>query len=157
MNTTWLDVAAARKRLAQIAGELQDIERERTLIETVLKGADEARPLSTPRRPGRPRGSVTARPAKGPARRQPGARRPAASRSTFIDLILEALRRGPPGGRTVAEIIAHIAANHPDRVSAANVSALTSAAIFQSRKAKIPRIKVLKQGGPGVPSKYGPA
>ena len=74
-----------------------------------------------------------------------------------MDLVVGALKSGPPAGRTVAEIIAHISKSHPDRVSAANASATLSAAIAQARKAKTPKIKVVKQGGPGVPSKYGPA
>jgi len=163
MKTTWVDVHAARKRLTEIETELQTLSAERALIEMALNergspprdagGKSQAtRPASArPRRRRRWRARRTT--ARTP--RQPAAKAPASSRSSFTDLIVEALRQGAPGGRTVAEVMRHIEANHPERVSAANASALTSAAIAQARKAKVPRIKVLKQGGPGVPSRYG--
>jgi len=76
---------------------------------------------------------------------------------SLVGLIVDALRFAPASGMTVAEIIAHIARRHPARVSASNISALISSAVAQARKAKKPKIKVVKQGGPGVPSKYGAA
>ncbi len=71
-----------------------------------------------------------------------------------MSLILDALRFAPAAGLTVADIIRHITRQHPERVMATNTSALISSAVAQARKAKKPKIKVVKQGGPGVPSRY---
>jgi hypothetical protein len=147
MTTTWLDLAAAKKRLSELDGEVQKLQAERVLIESVLKSVGGARPAPAPVAPAPKK--------RGRPRSQPGTR--GASKSSLVGLIVEALRFAPAGGMTVAEIIAHIARRNPDRVSASNISALISSAIAQARKAKKPKIKVVKQGGPGVPSRYGTA
>jgi hypothetical protein len=147
MTTPWLDLSAAKKRLSQLDGEVQQLQAERVLIESILKSVGDGRPAPAPVSPGPKR--------RGRPRSQPGTGgRP---KTSLVGLIVDALRFAPSGGMTVAEIIAHIARRHPDRVSASNISALISSAIAQARKAKKPKIKVVKQGGPGVPSKYGAA
>jgi hypothetical protein len=150
MTNTWLDLPAAKKRLSQLEGEVQKLQAERALIESVLKGVGDksvgdARPAplsEAPKKRGRPR----SQPGKG-----------GRSKVSLVGLIVDALRFAPSSGLTVADIIAHIARRHPDRVSASNISALISSAVAQARKAKKPKIKVIKQGGPGVPSRYGAA
>jgi hypothetical protein len=152
MAHTWIDLSAARSRLAQIDRELVDIEKERSLIEAVL-GNGEERPRRG-RPPGRPPKHAVPQP--GPRRRgRPSKSEGPGASTPFIKLVLEALRRGPASGSTVAEIIGRIGSQHPDRVKASNISAFVSSAIGHARKTENPRIKVLKQGGPGVPSRYG--
>jgi hypothetical protein len=149
MTTTWLDLSAAKKRLSQIEGELQKLQAEHVLIESVLKSVGDRSPAAAPvARPQEPK-----RRGRPPSQPTTGGR----SKMSLVGLIVDALRFAPASGMTVAEIIAHIARRHPDRVSASNISALISSAIAQARKAKKPKIKVVKQGGPGVPSRYGAA
>jgi hypothetical protein len=152
---TWFDSTAARKRLSQVDGEVQKLQAEHALIEQLL-GLGAARQAGAATRRGRPPKASRqrrGRPPKARRGRPPGA----AKGPTLIDLVVEALKAGSPAGRTVAEIIAHVAKSHPDRVASKGTSASLSAAIAQARKAKKPKIKVVKQGGPGVPSRYGPA
>jgi len=151
---TWFDSTAARKRLSQLDGELQKLQSERALIEQLLVLGGAGQPGTAPRRGRPPKGSPPRRGRlpKGRRGRPPGAKGP-----SLVGLIIEALKAGPPAGRTVAEVIGHIRKSHPDRVSASNASATISAAMAQARKAKKPKIKVVKQGGPGVPSMYGAA
>jgi hypothetical protein len=153
MPTTWFDSTAARKRLSQLDNEVQKLQAEHALIEQLLGLGGGGQPAA-PLRGRPPKGSAPrrGRPPKAPSGRRPGAKGP-----SLIGLIVDALKAGPAAGRTVGEIIAHITKSHPNRVSATNASATISAAMAQARKAKKPKIKVVKQGGPGVPSRYGPA
>jgi hypothetical protein len=144
-TSSWIDLSAARRRLVEIDEELVDIRNERRLIELVLGQAS----LSTaPRPPGRmPPGPVNVQPA---ARIVKGVR----FHIPMADLVVKALRHAPPTGSTIAEIMRHIAVKHPDRVTDPRISATISSAIAKARTTRNPRIKILKRGSKGEPSRY---
>ena len=133
----WIDVPLARKRLAEIDREITSLQNERAAIAMALGGVSDISPRGsaiTPKPRGRPKGD--------------------GNRESLVDLIVDALRLAPASGRTVKEIIHHIAAAHPERVAAKNSSAAVSSAIAQAMRSKKPRIKVLKRGGKGIGSTY---
>jgi hypothetical protein len=143
---SWIDLSAARRRLSEINGELDRLGNERRLIEMVLgerKGEGKL-PREEPIENERPdTGGPIAKVVKGGKLQIP-----------IADLVVEALRQSPPQGSTVAEIMRHIALRHADRVADPRASATVSSAIGKARATKNPRIKILKRGGKGEPSRY---
>ena len=145
---SWIDLSAARRRLSEIDGELNRLVNERRLIELVIgqrngegdeKAPQERSIEDVPLGMSRPIAKVV----KGGKLQIP-----------IADLVVEALRHAPPQGSTVAEIMRHIALRHADRVADPRASATVSSAIGKARATKNPRIKILKRGGKGEPSRY---
>lgn len=67
---------------------------------------------------------------------------------SLVDAIVAALR-GSSAGLEISEILKKLPGRHESKA--------ISSAITQHLKGKKPRIKVVKRGGKGVPSKYGAA
>ena len=150
MSTSWLDLTAAKKRLAQLDGEMQQLGVERNLIETVLKTVeDETRPPSA-----RPSPVLRVRASRVLA---PPPRVSHPSQVSLVDLIADALRFAPSDGLTIAEIVRHISRNHPDRASAPGANLLVGAAAAQASRAKKPRIRVVQKAATGIPVRFGAA
>ncbi|MHB1846473.1 MAG: hypothetical protein ACYCWW_16750 [Deltaproteobacteria bacterium] len=135
---SWINLPAARARLAEITRQLAALEGERAVLQSVL-GA-------------RTTGGRLAGRAQGRPGRPPG--RPARGGPSLLDIITDVMKAGSPSkGWTVGELRVEIAKRDPAKVAAPNASALVSSALVQALRAKRPRFTG-SRGGPGHPRKY---